>query len=246
MKKLTKKIWAVAMAVVMVLAMAVTAFAADGDITVNGAIKDATYSAYKVFDATYSGTAVSYTIPTGSTIANVTGFSDTFTTSENGGVTYVTAKTKADVISWLKTNKADVIAASGTAKATVTNSAGAASVVLATGAAGYYLIDSTLNDTNAVTIDTAHPTATVESKINTTPNVPNDGKKINGKTVNTMEIGEAGTFTLTFNATNYAVKNNEPDKITSYTVTDTLDGFSISTEQLNALTVTVLLSLIHI
>lgn len=239
MKKL-RKVLALVLAMVMMVAMSVTTFAATGDIKVQGAITDAKYEAYKVFDATYSGTAVSYTIPSGSSIASVSGFDNVFSTQTNGGKTYVTKKSGVDntaVISWLKENADAVKTACGAAKATVTNTNGAAEITLATREAGYYFIWSSVGDKTAVTIDTAHPTATVDSKIATQPGGSDDDKKmtVGGQQVNyaDIELGTTVDFTISFTATNYEVKNGVANPINQYVVTDTPDGFAIDASTVN-------------
>lgn len=52
---------------------------------------------------------------------------------------------------------------------------------------------------------------------------------INGTygSVATMDVGSTAYFRITYNATNYVVKDGEATQITSYTITDTPDGFSI-------------------
>lgn len=239
MKKL-RKVLALVLAMVMMVAMSVTTFAATGDIKVQGAIKDAKYEAYKVFDATYSGNAVSYTIPSGSTIASVTGFDIVFSTQTNGGKTYVTKKSGVDntaVISWLKDNAVAVKTACGTAKATFTNFAGAAEITLSTGEAGYYFIWSSVGDKTAVTIDTAHPTATVDSKIATQPGGDDDDKTmtVNGQQVKyaDIELGTTVDFTISFTATNYKVVDGVATPINEYLVTDTPNGFNINVNSVN-------------
>lgn len=224
--KRMKKALAFLLTMVMIMALGMTAFAANGDITINGAIKGATYTAYKVFDATYSGNkAVAYTLKSGSNIDKETGFGDVFTTSSNGGVTYVSKKADVSdtkVIEWLGNHKS----AFGDAVVTKTNTDGASSITLATGAAGYYYIESTLGSKSAVTIDTAHPTATVNSKITSEPG--SLVKKINGQSVNTMEVGATGTFTLTFEATNYKVTGGNAEAITQYVAKDVANGFDLA------------------
>lgn len=239
MKKI-KKIMALVLAMAMMLAMNVTSFAATGDIKVQGAIKGAIYEAYKVFDATYSGDAVSYTIPSGSTIASVTGFDDVFSTKTNGGKTYVTKKSGVDnpaVITWLKDNAEAVKTACGTAKDTITNSAGAAEITLSTGEAGYYFIWSSVGDKTAVTIDTAHPIATVDSKIATQPGGDDDDKTmtVDGQQVNyaDIELGTTVDFKISFTATNYKVVDGVATPINQYLVTDTPNGFNIDVNSVN-------------
>lgn len=233
MKKM-KKMIALVLALVMIIAVGVTAFAADGDITVRGAIKGATYEAYKVFDATYSDSAVSYTIPSGSAITSVADFDTVFTTQGNGGKVYVSKKEGVNdsvVLTWLKNNAGAIKTACGAPKATVTNTSGAAEITLTTGEAGYYFIWSSVGDKTAVTIDTAHPTATVDSKIATKPGGYDDDKTmtVGGKQVKyaDLELGTTVDFKVSFTATNYKVVEGAAEAITQYVVTDTPDGFKI-------------------
>lgn len=76
-----------------------------GSITVQNAVKGATYTAYRIFDATADGDAVSYTIPDRSTIADAKDFGTYFTTYTNGGKTYVQLNenvNEANLFNWLK------------------------------------------------------------------------------------------------------------------------------------------------
>lgn len=236
MKKTLKRFGSFLLAAFMVVAMAIPVMASDFTITVNGAQKDGTYTAYKVFDATVSGDNVSYTIPTGSTIAAAEGFSNVFTTTTAAnGTVYVTPQegvAETTIISWLQAHKSDI--ATGTST-TETNSNGATSITLDVGAPGYYFITSTVGTKSAVEVTTAKPTATINDKTETSPSIPEDGgKKINGKTVTDMQVGTKAHFTITFTATNYATdENGNATAITSYTVTDTPDGFSIDQESID-------------
>lgn len=61
--KTMRKLFTVLLALAMTLALAVPAFAADtGSITITNPQGDHTYTAYKIFDVTYSGEHYSYTI----------------------------------------------------------------------------------------------------------------------------------------------------------------------------------------
>lgn len=62
--KTTRKLFTVLLALAMTLALAVPAFAAEttGSITITNPQGDHTYTAYKIFDVTYSGDNYSYTI----------------------------------------------------------------------------------------------------------------------------------------------------------------------------------------
>ena len=61
-----KRVITFMMALALILSLSVTAFAAGGagvgSITINNAVKDAEYAVYKIFDATYEGPNVTYTI----------------------------------------------------------------------------------------------------------------------------------------------------------------------------------------
>lgn len=223
-----KKVIALLLATVMVMAMSITVFAADGDITVNGPVEGAKYQAVKIFDATMNGDAVSYTLISDA-ITSVTGFDDVFSTATAGDKTYVTVKdgvSETAVIDWIKTNK-DAIKAAGVVKGEEVTGAGS-SIKLTTGELGYYMVWSSEEDTVAVSVDTAHPEATVNSKLPSTPSIdPDEGKKVDGKNVNTMNVGDTVTFTVTFTATNYEVKDGVSTPINQYVVTDTPNGFDI-------------------
>ena len=230
MKKLSK-VLVLVLSAIMVLAMSASVFAADGDITVNGPVEGAKYQAYKMFDVTVDPTNsnnVNYTL-INNDITEVTGFDTVFKTVTSGGKTYVqkasASVTDEQIITWIKNNK-DAIKAASVAKGSEVTGAGS-SIKLATGELGYYMIWSSKDDTVAVSVDTTRKEATVNSKLPSVPTITDDGKKVNGKTVTTMEIGEEADFTITFTATNYEVKDGVSTPITQYVVTDTPDGFAI-------------------
>lgn len=62
--KSVKRISSLLLALLMILTMSVTTFAAGttGTITIDNPVKDRTYTAYKIFDVVYSGDNYSYTI----------------------------------------------------------------------------------------------------------------------------------------------------------------------------------------
>lgn len=235
--KLAKRILAVIMMAALAMALTIPAFAVGEDdpqytITINGAQKDGVYKAYKVFDAAGTEDSVTYSIPVGSNIKNIDGFSGVFS-ERNGQVTKAKDANGDDVsdtvvIAWLKSNETQI--ATGTPAASVTNSNGDTSVTLNVGSAGYYFITSSVGTKAAIEITTAKPTATIEDKTETTPSNPD--KKINGVKHNDMQVGEKATFTVSFTATNYATTTDENGKVVvtgidNYIVTDTPDGFTI-------------------
>ena len=156
-----KKIVALLLATVMVMAMGISVFAAGtGSITITppeNVDTDATitYNVYKVFDADGNGTAISYKLVSGKTAAPAG-----FTVGEAGNVTYAgtagaTELTQADI---------DAIAAyvaNDDPVATVTSTGGAAAVAENL-PNGYYYITTTTG--TVVTIDSTNPSAQVEDK----------------------------------------------------------------------------------
>ena len=160
MKKM-KKIVALLLATVMVMAMGISVFAAGtGSITITppeNVDTDATitYNVYKVFDADGNGTAISYKLVSGKTAAPAG-----FTVGEAGNVTYAgtagaTELTQADI---------DAIAAyvaNDDPVATVTSTGGAAAVAENL-PNGYYYITTTTG--TVVTIDSTNPSAQVKDK----------------------------------------------------------------------------------
>ena len=160
MKKM-RKIFALLIAMVMVLGMSTMVFAAGtGSITITppddvDTTQTITYNIYKVFDADGNGSAISYKLVSGKTTAPAG-----FTVDTAGNVTYAgtagaTELTQADI---------DAIAAyvaNDDPVATVTSTGGAAAVAENL-PNGYYYITTTTG--TVVTIDSTNPSAQVEDK----------------------------------------------------------------------------------
>ena len=193
---------ALLLAVVLVLALSVCAFAAeDYSITVNNtntavSINGKTYSAYKIFDATYSGTSVAYTV-----------------NKEFEGLTY-DGKSGDALIAYLGTlndnsKELDAFAKAALAYASEKNiqPAGTATAsneraVIELSAPGYYLVTGTAaadgqEVTAACSLTTAKPAATVNPKVDA-PSI--DKKIIDGKAkvdANTASIGDSVKYEIT-------------------------------------------------
>ena len=184
MKKM-KKIFALLIAMVMVLGMSTSVFAAGtGSITITppsgtDASATNTYKIYKVFDADGNGTAISYKVMSSKTdVALPTGFvTDAAgnvihgTKAEDGTITPNTATelTTAEIAAI----KAYINGDEPVATATSTGTANAVAENLPN---GYYYIETSTG--TVVTINTTNPNATVNDK-NTVPSVD---KKITGAT----------------------------------------------------------------
>lgn len=226
--KTTRKIFAVVLAVIMVLAMSIPAFAAGtGSITVTNATTGKEYNAYKVFDLTYTGDNVAYTY-------TKTGATDAFYTALTGAGSpfTLTATTNADVFNVSTTEDAAAISAwladneslLGTAAATET--ATSETVEFTDLDLGYYYVTSELG--SVVTLTSAKPSVDVVDKNQKPgPDDTNGYKSIvdeDGNLVDelTADYGQTVTFKLTATATNY----DGATKITQYVAHDLPgDGF---------------------
>lgn len=167
-----KKTLAIVLALVMILSLATTAFAATGTITITppdgvAADEQITYTIYKVFDAVGDGTNISYKLVSGKDTAP-TGFA----VDAEGNVSYVGTTDNKNLTD-------DVIAAIGAyvtdadkvATVTTTGTTPASTGELPN---GYYYITTTTG--TVVIIDSTNPNASVKDK-NTVPTLD---KKITG------------------------------------------------------------------
>ena len=179
--KTMKRFASVLLALVMIMGMAVTSFAAStGSITITppeGVANDAvnTYKIYKVFDAVGNGTNISYKLVEGKTTAPAG-----FNVDAAGNVTYSgtnTELTEADIAAIAayvtEADLVDTITATGCTNAVSKNLPN-----------GYYYITTTTG--SVVTIDSTNPHATVgdknlvpslDKKITGANSVDDDGKK---------------------------------------------------------------------
>lgn len=237
-----KKAIAIGILSAMVGVMALPVSAAT--INVTNSTDGKSYIAYKLFDATYSGTNnAAYTVdtstPNGSAAYNALKEGDVFVFSKVVGsdtvynVTLAENKTNQDAVAALKTAFGDSSATGLTATKTVTGNGG--TVALADVDNGYYYV-TTANGT-VVSIDNANGTVNVVDK-NKAPGWekdPTGGEDDEtGKTVKNAEnkyvksstatIGDTASFKI--NA--YAPSTAGGKNVTAYTFTDTLDsGFTI-------------------
>ena len=203
MKKFTKLL-GIVLIIALVMSMGITAvFAEDPaySITVKNdntamSIVGKTYTAYKLFDVTYSGTNYAYSIKTDNPFYSNTDAKAVletyfdFTDTSDATVKTVTVKTaKQDATT--KTLSADDVRkladalqpyATGTGDGSVTATSETATIEL--GKAGYYIVTGTVKPTDpansdkeivsAIILDNAAPTATVNPKAS----VPTLDKKI--------------------------------------------------------------------
>lgn len=226
-----KKILALVLAVMMLMAMSMSALAEDttdtGKITITNASAGQIYTAYKIFDATYYEGAVAYT--TNETVKDLINSAESapFVVAENPdseGRYAVQLATGADgeaVVAWIEDNLT-----SFTPTATETLESG--NTVEFDVPYGYYYITSSLG--TVVTVNTNTPSVEVVDKNITEPGQPD---KTDDEV--TAQIGDTVNFQVVFTATNYYKKDagdNEGTLITEYYVEDTPDGYDIDLESL--------------
>lgn len=221
MKKAMKKLMAALLAVAMVCAMAIPAFAAEGattnngKITVQNTVDGKTYKIYKILDLETNGTgddASSYTAFKYKATTKWKSFVDSSTYLEPDADGYVTWKAATE-------NAADIEAFSKTAMTFAkglssdgSQVADKSGTVTFTGLElGYYLITSDVDtSSNALCmLSTTKPSATVQEK-NGAPSVDKLVKENStseyGK-VNDADIGDTVEFKTTINVTDGAPKD---------------------------------------
>ena len=222
MKKM-KKIFALLIAMVMVLGMSTSVFAQTVDsnkggsakITISNAANGETYKVAKLFDASVTGTEDGSVRYEGNIPTALTSY---FTKDTAGNISATGALDLSDstVQSALKT----------WAEANVTASAVSDGSILefTNLEYGYYVITTTQGET-LLTVDTTNPNATVIDK-NTTPPVSELTKTVDGKD-EVVSIGDVVTYTVTFKTSNYYKANEtaDPEQIVKYTIEDTLPAF---------------------
>lgn len=191
--KTMRKLFTVLLALAMTLALAVSAFAAEtGSITITNPQGDHTYTAYKIFDVTYSGANHSYTISdTDDAYSTVRAYADV---AANGLSLTAVANTNKYIVSigagfsaasfaqYLKTNVSSL--GTGTAFTKVDNTMKASGLAL-----GYYFVSGTsgavceLATAKDIQIRDKNEVPQIEKSVD-----DNDG---------TVEIGQKLTYTIT-------------------------------------------------
>lgn len=191
--KTMRKLFTVLLALAMTLALAVTAFAADtGSITITNPQGDHTYTAYKIFDVTYSGDNYSYTISdTDAAFSTVKAYADvaanglTLTSVANTNkynVSIGAGFSAASFAQHLRTNVGSL--GTGTAFTKVDNTMKASDLTL-----GYYFVSGT---SGAV----CELATAKDIQIRDKNEVPQIEKTVNDDD-GTVEIGQVLTYTIT-------------------------------------------------
>lgn len=217
MKKLVSRFMAVLMAMVMILSMSMTAFAAEapkGTLTVNNTVEGKTLDLYQIFTATKSGDNVAYTLNSAyegffqskiSDASTLTGealsekayayVKDQVGTDGNNGAAFA-----KDIMGWILKNNSTVTDTHKTA------TTGAGTTVISDLAYGYYVVyplgatDTSTAPGNETVKSVASLVSVTDStvSINMKSNYPTVVKKVNdNKNADDVNIGDEVTYTLT-------------------------------------------------
>ena len=218
--KHARKLASLLLALVMVFALATTAFAQDvtltngeGSITISNAAKGETYTIYKLFDATVNadGSSIAYT---GTIPASLSTY---FTADKNGYISATADATDGENMS--EGLKAALKTWTATATAAKTAESDGSALNFKELAYGYYVVTTTQGD-QVISVDSTMPNVTIVDKNSSTP-------KDLSKTAssNDVSIGDTVTYTVSFKTSNYYGAGKEAKEIVSYTIEDTLPEF---------------------
>lgn len=238
MKKTFKKLMAALLAVALLCAMAVPAFAAEGasgTITIDKAINGETYTAYKIFNVVSSKTETDGSTTYVYKVAD--GWADFFT--DNTVKNYVSVDTHGQP-TWVESKEsvADLQAFAKLAldyaskTTTITGKTATASggeAVISGLTAGYYVVSTTAGSLCVLNTNGS------DLKIDEKNEAPTIDKKIDGnKTTNDAAIGDVVNYTVTIHAKKGA---------TGYVLTDTMTkGLTFNPDSLTVKTGTSTLS----
>ena len=218
--KHARKLTSLLLALVMVFALAVTAFAQDetvtggtGSITISNAAKGETYTIYKLFDATVSedGKSIAYT-------GTVPPSLNTYFTADTNGYISATGAAK-DGENMSEGLKAALKAWTADATATATAESDGSALNFKGLKYGYYVVTTTQGN-QVISVDSTMPNAIIVDKNSSTP----EGLRKTASS-NDVSIGDEVTYTVRFETSNYFGAGKEAKKIVSYTIEDTLPEF---------------------
>lgn len=218
--KCTRKLASLLLALVMVFALATTAFAQDvtvtggtGSITISNAAKGETYTIYKLFDATVNadGSSIAYT---GTIPESLKAY---FTADSNNYISATAAAKDGENMS--EGLKTALKAWAETATTTATATSDGSALNFKELAYGYYVVTTTQGD-QVISVDSTMPNVTIVDKNSSTP-------KDLSKTAssNDVSIGDTVTYTVSFKTSNYYGAGTNAKEIVSYTIEDTLPEF---------------------
>ena len=219
--KHARKLASLLLALVMVFALATTAFAQDvthtdgpGSITISNAAKGETYTIYKLFDATVNadGTSIAYTGEIPDSLKTY------FKADKNGYISATPDATDgANMSEGLKAALKDWTRTVTTATATAESDGSA--LTFKGLALGYYVVTTSQGE-QLISVDSTMKDVTIVDKNSSTP-------KGLTKTASKddVSIGDTVTYTVRFKTSNYDGAGEDAKEIRSYTIEDTLPEF---------------------
>lgn len=233
MKKM-KKMMALLIAMVMTVAMGVTVFAQEVEltgentgnatITINNPAKGETYSIYKLFDATVANGKIAYQseeeIPSGLTDFferdNAKNVLPKATIKNDDGSTNMTDELKEALEVWAtdESRTPIIIAVSDGSKLEFKNLPYGYYVVITTNTTG-----SGADAKSAITVTSTQPDASIYDKNVNNPSVKKEVEK------ESYSIGDTVKYTATFDTTNYMGEGENAKQVINYEIKDTLPEF---------------------
>lgn len=245
MKAKARKLFAVMLSALMVLSLtSIMAFAQEVDskaggtatITIENAAKGETYSVYKLFDATVTGTdggSIAYT----GTIPE--SLEDYFEANSAGNISVKENVSNNALFTalagWAASEDVETVASkeSDGSVLTFTNLKYGYYVVTATQTTSTTNDEGTVTTKSAITVTSTNPSATVYDKNTATP-TPGDDNGGDLKTVGDADvsigdtdvsIGDTVIYTIKFTTSNFEGAGADAKRIISYTIADTLPDF---------------------
>ena len=225
--KHARKLASLLLALVMVFALATTAFAQEqtvpgtgrGSITITNAAKGETYTIYKLFDATVSedGSSIAY-------IGDIPeGLKDYFIADENDYISATpAAKDGENMSEGLKTA---LKAWTATAEDFATAVSDGSALKFKGLPYGYYVVTTTQGE-QAISVDSTMKHVTIVDKNSSTPSgLTKTATATATSTDKSFSIGDTVTYTVRFKTSNYDGAGEDAKKIVSYTIKDTLPDF---------------------
>jgi LPXTG-motif cell wall-anchored protein len=258
---LYKKFFSILCSLFMALGMGTTPILADENggssstttptysITITNAIDGATYTAYKVFDASTNATnsAVSYTISTTSPIYGLISAKDSGFTLENTSdetiKTIVVSKTATELDALQKILVTQLSATGDAAKLSQLPQASAKATSANTVAIsldgkdsngndlgeGYYFVksDSEYTASSVITLTNATPKGEINEKTSASPT-----SFTKTASTTTANRGDTVSYTISFIAYNYETSGTESSEISEYKVIDNSTGIEINPDSI--------------
>lgn len=229
--KHARKLASLLLALVMVFALATTAFAQEqtvpgtggGSITITNAAKGETYTIYRLFDATVNadGSSIAYygKIPDSLKtyfIADKNGYISATDAAKDGD--HMSAELQKALKAWTATEEA-------AEKVAATAVSDGSALTFRSLVYGYYVV-TTSQGNSVISVDSTMPNVDIVDKNSSTPSgLTKTATATATGTDKSFSIGDTVTYTVRFKTSNYDGAGENAKKIVSYTIKDTLPDF---------------------